>query len=422
MNLPLDIAKKIARSSTIGNSRSLIKIAIATIALSIATMLLSSTIIEGFKNQISKKIFGFWGHIHITDTRITRNHELRPIVAEKQLIEEIRKIKGLDYRNIYDEPVKTEGGVSNISPYITMPGILNRKKALEGILLKGVDSTYIATQFSSYILEGDLPDLRNAKNSRGILISNQTALRLELKLNDKVNIHFVNADRVKKPFHVCGIYKTGLEEYDRKFAIIDMRMIQEVLGWEADQIGGLEIFVDNVEESEAIANHIYNELLPSHMYAETIQEKQKSIFEWLKLQNINEIVILLLMVVVALINMATVVLILILERSKMVGILKSLGQQDWDIRKIFIYSALYIIMIALIVGNIIGLGIAFLQQKFGFLKLNEDNYYLSQVPIDFDLGSFLLINIGTILVTLVVMILPTYLITRLDPVKILRFD
>ncbi len=427
MNFPFLIAKRISKSSTSGSSGSLIKIAISTISLSIAVMLLATSVIKGFKNGVSNKIYGFWGNIHVTDTHASRSFELRPIVNDIAIKDSIISIGYLEYNagpdNENVKMMRTKGGVRSISPFITFPGILNRKTEMEGIVLKGINHEFNQEPILEYIKEGGFPELTDSVTSRGILISRQTASRLDLKLDDKVNIHFLrDNNNIKRSLKVAGIFRTGLEEYDRKFAFVDMRFIQQLLDWNPDQISGYEILVDHVEDSPVIADYVYSEILPSNMYAETIQEKQSSIFQWLELQNINETVALLLMGLVAIINMITVLLILILERSKMIGILKAIGQNDWELRKIFIYSALFILGMALIFGNILGLGIGFLQQKFGFLKLDETNYYLSQVPIEFDLWSIVAINIGAIVVTAIVMILPTFLVTRISPIEILRFE
>jgi len=388
-------------------------------------MILTSMVISGFKKEIAHKIFGFWGNIHITDTSVTRNFELNPIFNDPELKAEVFSIGSLGYRK--DEFAKeqhTKGGVKNVSPFITFPGILtNKAREMEGIILKGIDNEYDETLFSSYLKSGNFPTLDGDKPSRDLLISQQTASRLKVEIGDRINVNFIKEkNALKRQFKISGIYRTGLEEYDKKFAFMDLRNLQEVLGWEGDQVGGLEVFLDHMEDAEPIADYIHDELLPNGLFAETIQEKRRNIFEWLELQDINEKIILLLMILVAVINMVTALLILILERTKMIGILKSLGLDNGGIRRIFIYNAMYILFLSLIMGNLIGIGVALLQKKFGFLKLDEENYYLSQVPIDFDYSGLFFINLGAILVTLIVMTLPTYVITKISPIDILRFD
>ena len=425
MHFPWFIASRISKNTTSGYSGMIMKLAVATIALSIAVMLLTTMVISGFKKEISHKMFGFWGNIHINDTRITRNFELKPILNDSVLKQEIYTIEGLTYQVDKDSPMlETKGGVVNVSPFITFPGILtNKEREMEGIILKGIDKEYDKSLFSTYVKSGSFPDLSLDKASRDLLVSQQTAARLKVEVGDKINVNFIKEkSAIKRQFKVSGIYKTGLEEYDLKFAFMDLRNLQGVLGWEANQIGGLEVFLEHMEDSKPIADFIYDQLLPPRLFAETIQEKQPSIFEWLELQDINERIILLLMVIVALINMSTALLILILEKTKMIGILKSLGQSDGSIRRIFVYNAMYILFLALLIGNTIGLAIAGLQKKFGFLKLDEENYYLSEVPIDFNLSGLVLINLGAILITFLVMMIPTYVVTKISPIDILRFD
>lgn len=425
MHFPWYVASRISKKTTSGYSGMIIKLAVASIALSIAVMILTSVVISGFKKEISDKIFGFWGNIHITDTRITRNFRIRPIVNDSLLKADIHSIGGLTFQEHKGQPTqKTKGGVKNVSPFITYPGILtNKEREMEGIVLKGVDQEYDVDLFSTYIKEGAFPDLQGAKPSRDLLISQQTASRLRVQLGDRLNVNFIKEESaIKRQFRVTGIYRTGLEEYDRKFAFMDLRNLQSVLGWDADQVGGLEVYIENMEDAPHIADYIYDELLSPGLFAETIQEKQPNIFEWLELQDINEKIILLLMVIVALINMATALLILILEKSKMIGILKSLGQNDGGIRRIFLYEAMYILSLALLIGNAVGLGIAALQKKIGFLKLDEENYYLSEVPINFNFSGLLLINLGAIIITFLCMMLPTYVVTKISPIDILRFD
>ena len=420
MNISLYISRKIAQSSTAGNSGTIIKIAIGTIALSIATMILATTVLFGFKNGIKEKVFGFWGHIHITDTKVNRSLELSPILDNYDLKRAISEVSG----KAVDPGEQQFGSVKSIHPFIMLPAIINRKSDLEGIILKGVNEEYDWNNFAEYLKEGSFPAAYAGGNAvREILISQQTALRLKVSVGDKLVIYFLEQkEAVKKAFTISGIYKTGLEEYDVKFAFLDMSILQDVLEWGDQQVGGFEVFIDNIEDVELIADHIYQEILPANLYAQTIMEKFESLFEWIELQDMNAILLLVLMTIVALINMSTALLILILERSKMIGILKSLGSNNWEVRKIFLYSAMWIMGMALLIGNVLGLSIAWIQQRTGILKLDEANYYLSEVPIDFEMGSILIVNLATVIVSFLFMFVPSYLVTKITPIKILRFD
>lgn len=387
-------------------------------------MVLAICVLFGFKSGITEKVFGFWGHIHVTDTKISRTLELTAIEDVAYLKDSIKAIKTLYKKNPGSiGKNQTEGGVKSVSNYIMIPGIINRKDDLEGIILKGVDHEYKWENFQEYLREGAYPEITADKENRDILISYQTSKRLKVKVGDKLVVYFIkDKDVVKKPFKISGIYKTGLEEYDVKFVFVDLKVLQSVLGWQSNEISGYEIFIDKIDDSEIIADYIYEEVLPANLYAETIKEKFDSLFKWLEVQDMNAILILVLMTIVAIINMCTSILILILERSKMIGVLKALGMTDWSIRKVFLYNAFWILSLSLLIGNALGIGIALLQQNTGLLTLDETNYYLSEVPIHFNWPAIIVINVLTIVVTLLVLIVPTYLIRNISPIKILRFE
>ena len=433
MNIEHFIAKRIAVTNTGSFTKVIIRIAMAAIAVSLTVMILTTAIISGFKQEISDKIFGFWGHFHVTDSNINRNFELIPISKDEKFYDEIRDIKQLEYQaeakilgfalkdNVVDK--KTYSGVKGVHPYIILPGLLSSKRNFHGVLLKGVDEAYDWTKMEAFIKDGKrityLPDTSSAD----ILVSKNIADKMLISTGDKVVLSFIRDNQqIKKRFQVCGIYNTGLEEYDKRFGIVDIKKLQEILGWNVNEVQGMEVVLNDVRDLDVISEYVYYEILPQQLYAESIRSKFPSIFEWLSLQDINETIILQLMVLVAIINMITVLLILILERTQMIGILKSLGMNNWQVRKIFIYNAGYIIFYGLIIGNILGLGIALLQKHFNFIKLDEANYYLDTAPIEINWMALILLNVGTFVVTLITLVLPTMLITRITPVKALRFD
>ena len=392
-------------------------------------MILTTAVLLGFKEGVSEKVFGFWGHIHITDTRMSRTFELSPIKNDSVLKDSIRSIGQLSYTTINNKTGQssereTRGGVKEIVPYIVMPGIINSKSdAMEAVLLKGLNDEYDWKNFEEYLKEGIFPSFKDEKPSRDILISEQTSKRMQVKVGEKVIIYFLkDQDPIKRAFKVSAIYKTGLEEYDKKIGFVDMRVLQDVLDWQSDEVAGFEVFIDDINDVSPIADYIYSEILPPQLYDETIKEKFESMFDWIKMQDINGILLLVLMTIVALVNMCTALLILILERSKMIGVLKSLGLSNWGLRKIFIYIALWIMGISLIIGNVFGIGLGFIQKTTGLIKLDEANYYLSEVPVKFDVLSILGVNIAAIVITSIVMIIPTYLVTKIKPIEILRFQ
>jgi lipoprotein-releasing system permease protein len=434
MNPERFIAGRIAWTKSGSFTRIIIRIAIAAVAISLAVMLLTTAIIAGFKKEISEKIFGFWGHIHITDNNVNRSFDLVPIDTDQECFESIRSIDFLEYEdqarilniNIPQKTIKKQsyGGVKGVHPYIFLPGLMTGKESsMHGVLIKGVDAGYDWSGLERFLQEGTLPEVRDSVASSKLLISKYIANKLRLKTGDAVILNFIKEQsQLRKRFEICGIYNTGLEEYDRKVVVGDIRRLREILDWNAQQAQGMEVILDDIRDMDLYAEYIYYEILPPKLYAESIRSKFPGIFEWLKLQDINETVILQLMILVAIINMITVLLILILERTHMIGVLKSLGASNWFIRKIFLYNAAYIVLFGMLFGNLLGLGIAWLQKKTGFIKLDEANYYLDTAPIHLDPWSVFWINIAAFGVTVIFMVFPTWLISRIQPVKALRFE
>jgi lipoprotein-releasing system permease protein len=441
MNFPFFIASRVAASGQKSFARLIIRIAIAAVALSIAVMIIANALIKGFKSEISDKMFSFWGHIHITSAQQTATYEPIPILADQTFLPKLKALKTLpdsflkiekiieetkntdlsrDYREGVAKP--SFGGIKHVQAYATKAGIIKTKDNFEGVILKGVSTDFNWSFIDQYIIEGRKLNSCSAESCNEILISKSTADRLNLKLNGKFIVHFVqNNAQEQRLFQIVGIYKTGLEEYDKKFALVDIQPIQALLGWSSNQIAGYEVFVDDIRDLNRMNNFIYNELISSQFSAQTIRQEQPSIFEWLDLQDVNEKVILGLMLLVGIINMVTALLILILERTNMIGTLKSLGSSNWSIQRIFLYYGAIIICIGLFIGNVVGIGLAFLEQKFKFIKLSEADYYLSYAPIKFDLITILSLNLGTLLITTLFLLLPTLLVLSISPVKAIQF-
>lgn len=430
MNFSHFIAQRVSFSKNKSFTKVIVRFAIISIALSLATMILTVSILDGFQKEISSKVYGFWGHIHITDTNINRSFEQIPIDKRAAYIDEIRDIGGIEYEvpmEIWGIPlgdrmrtVSSKGGVHHVQPFALAPGIINTQNEFGGILLKGIDEEFDWSYHDDFLDTGKPIDLTGAL-TEDIIISKITSNKYGLDVGDRLIISFVKGKRqTKKRFQVKGIYNTGLEEYDDRFAFVDLRRVQEILGWQEHQVSGIEIFLDDVEDVQVINEYLY-ELVPIKMYTETITAKYPAIFEWLKLQDINMVVILILMVIVAVINMITALLILILERTNMVGTLKSLGASNWQIRKVFLINAGYIILFGLLIGNILGLSLCFLQDKFHFIKLDEANYYLSYAPVLISTWKVILLNLLCFITTVIFLIIPSYLVTKISPVKALRF-
>ena len=428
MNLPYFIAKKVSFSGKKNFSRLIIRIAIVAIALSLTVMIVSTALNQGFKHEITTKMFGFWGHIHINDNNYIRSLESKPINVNQDFYPSLSKVGRIEYGggdrsyNFQRTDKSTKGGIAHIQQYGLKEGILESNTDMEGIILKGIWRDYNWDFMKDYLVEGNPISFPNDEMSRDILISKSTASRLQLKVGDRLTVNFVNKNQVvNRRMKICGMYKTGLEEYDKRFALVDIRQVQKLLGWSEEQVGGFEVFIDDIDDLDVFRYYLTEEVLPLKLFAESIRYKFPGIFDWLGLQNMNEIVILLLMIIVAIINMVTALMILILERTSMIGVLKAVGEQDWNIRKIFMYYAAYIIGLGLIWGNLIGITICMLQKKFEFIKLSEEDYYMSVAPIALDVWTVLMLNLGTMVITLLFLILPSYLVTTIQPVKALRF-
>lgn len=424
MNISRFIANKTAFSEPSAFVGVIIKIAVAGVAIGLAVMIITMSTITGFKNQITDKIFGFWGHMHITNNNITISSEQVPIDSDLAFADSLLQIAEVTYNS--EDGVSTQvskGGIRHIQEYAVASAILNTKEDYEGIILKGVGFDFDWDNMSTYIKEGRPIQLSRDSLSDDILVSETTSKRMKLSVDQSIIVSYVkDRDIIKRRFRICGIYKTGLLEFDERFAMIDIREIQQFLKWAPNEIAGYEVFLDDLDDLDLMDNYIYySDILPRGLLAQSIKNKYSSIFEWLELQNINETVILLLMIIVCVINMITAILILILERTNMIGILKSLGSTNQSIRKIFLYHGFYIILWGILIGNVIGIGLCLLQKKFGILKLEESDYYLSVAPIEFNFLSILLMNVLTIIVVLAALIIPTYLITKITPVKALRF-
>lgn len=440
MNLPLFLARNVARGGTKSISRTIIGIAVAAVAISMATMVLASALISGFKSEISTKIFGFWGHVHITadaasygilDTYnypISNKQDFYPSMDTigQVTLSPFGSSLGLDTG---EEVQTTNGGISHIQQFIVLPGVVSvyrkgeRLPTQEALILKGIAEDYDWDNFGRYLVEGERLEVNPDSTSRGIIVSSITAKRLKVGIGDRIDFAYIDRNLQERPrvLRVTGIYKTGLEEYDRQFALVDIKQPRKLLGWEDDQVGGFEVTIDDLDDLEILSDYIHYELLPQDLYGESIRRKVKELFNWLDIQDYNGAIILTLMIIVAIINMMTALLILILERTNMIGTLKALGQSNWSIRQIFLYYAGFIIIVGLVLGNFIGLGLCWVQKTFGLVRLDEESYYLSVAPIDINWLMVAGLNLGTFLITLAFLIVPSYLVTRIDPVKAIRF-
>ena len=407
MNVEYFIAKRLFTAKEKNNryTKPILRIAILAIALSVAVMLLSITVLTGFKNEISNKIIGFGSHITITNFTDNQSYESEPIELNQEFYPSITQ----------------QQGIKHIQTFATKAGIIKTEDEILGMVLKGIGSDFDPSFFEKNLVVGEVPTYNDTLTSRKVMISKSVADILQLKLGEKLIMYFVEQPPRVRKFIIAGIYETGFGDFDDLIVMADIRHIQKLNGWERNQVGGFEILIDNFDQLDEITAKVY-EQIPYNLNAQSIKEQNPQLFDWLDLQDINVRVILILMLIVGGVNMITALLILILERTKLVGILKALGATNWSVRKVFLYNAVYLILKGLFWGNIIGLGIAFLQQKFQFISLDPNIYYMITVPINFNFMHILWLNLGTLLICRLILIIPSIIITKITPVKAIRFE
>ncbi len=421
------LAKRLSAVKERNFSALIVRVGVVATAISVAIMIVASSLISGFQKTISEKIFGFWGHIHIIHNSEVNSYESKPILAQQVFYPKIKnnepikyigpkKVLGFEYQNWQTERL-TNGKIRNIQAFAFKAGIMKTKNEIEGIVLKGIDKNFDWKFIKDFIVKGRPIKIGN-NNNREILISEQTAERLKLDVGKSLIIYFVSdGEQIKKKFLVSGIYKTGLEEYDRKFALIDMSVIQDLMGWTPNQVGGFEVFLEDVKDLDVYNAYIYETMVPDTLYTESIRQKLPNIFEWLELQNTNEQLIIGLMMMVAIINLSTALLILIVDRTNMIGILKALGASNFTIQKVFIRFSSYILLRGLFFGNLFGFLLAGLQKYFKIIKLSEKDYYLGYAPIHFDLSKIMFINIFTFIFVIIIMLIPSLMVRSITPIK-----
>jgi lipoprotein-releasing system permease protein len=431
----LFIVRKIAFSGNSSFSAFIIRIATAAVALSLCTMLVATAMITGFQKEIRNKVLGFWSHLQIMPFSLTSSLEEKGLYryqdfyTNKTLLPEVRHIQATALKG----------------------GLLKTKEDFEGIILKGVGDDFDWKNFTPYLKTGRpiQPPTEGTRND--IIISTATARRLQIDTGDKLTVTFMGQSIRQRPFKVCGIYETGLEEFDLKYALVNIEVIQELNNWGKDTVGGFEVFLNEnnlfksrskayfltlfgallsaeqrqtlaMDPLEKIGEEVYSKISNPALDVQTIKNISPGIFDWLELQTMNELIILTLMLLVAAMNMVTTLLILILERTNMIGILKALGAANFSIRKIFVLYSAVIISIGLLIGNTAGLIICFIQKHFQLIKLPPDSYYLTYAPIEISWHWIVALNVGTVVITLLLLLLPTALVARISPVKAIRFE
>jgi len=401
----LFIARRILKKDSFNYSRPLIRIAILSIVLGLSVMILSVAILTGFQNEISSKVTGFGAHIRISPFDSNRSYETSPVSTRQ------------DFYPQLDIP-----HVRHIQVFATKAGIVKDKGTIQGVVLKGVDNDYRWDFFSDKLVAGDIISFKEEQASMEILISKNMADLMQVIVGDKLRTYFIMGDHQRgRPFVVSGIFDTGLSDFDNRFIIGDIKNIQRLNGWEPHEVGGFEVMIDDFSKLEEVKAEVYNKV-PFNLNVNDIKSLHPEIFDWLKLQDMNVIIILIIMVLVASVTMISTLLILILERTNMIGILKALGMSNTSIRDIFLYNASFVVLRGLAAGNILAVSLALIQKHFAIIKLDQESYFMTHVPVNLQITDLLWINAGTLIVCFLMMIIPSYIITRITPVKAIRFE
>jgi len=411
LNFEYFIAKRIIGSKSYKSSVSspIIKIGIAAIAIGIIVMLIAIATGIGLQQKIRGKAVAYNGHITISNFDSNTSEESQfPISINQEFYPEFKSVEG----------------IKHIQAVATKFGVVKTETDFEGMVLKGVGTDYSWQYFEEFLIEGKLPMYSDIMNN-DVLISQYLAKRLGFKVGDGFQMYFMKEDTSKLPFirkfDIVGIYNSGFQELDKTYFIGDIKHVQRLNRWKADEIGNFEVFIDDYNDLGTIGAQIYKNT-PSTLNTMTVAEKYSSIFEWINIFDKNIYGIIGIMILVAGINMITALLVLILERTQMIGVLKALGTNNLSIRKVFLYNASYLILLGIFWGNLIGLGLLFAQQQFGLFPLNPEVYYVTQAPVYLSAGYVLTLNIGTFIVCMIMLLVPSYVISKISPVKAMRFE
>jgi lipoprotein-releasing system permease protein len=379
----------------------------AATAVSVMAMIITLSFVNGFQKTVGEKVFSFWGHIRV-----------QHFETNKSLVSEENPIRKNDtVLNI----IKQQSGVEHVQAFATKSAVLEKKREIEGILFKGIEKDYDSSQLKPFLVKGRWLNFNDSLYSREIIVSQLVADIIKAQLNDTINVHFISPQAgtaTHRPVKVVGIYKTGIEEYDNKFAIGDLRLIRRLSDWQPDEIGGYEIFIKDYKLMDSVSEKLD---LPTVWASKTVKEVYPNIFDWLGIQDVNRNVVFIVMAIVAIINLVTCLLILVLERTRMVGILKAVGSTNGSIQQIFLYHAGFITLMGVGIGFIAGVGICLLQQYTGFISLDESTYYVSKAPVHIVWWQVALVCAGTAIVCFLSLIVPTLLVRSIKPVKAIQF-
>ena len=408
MNFPYFLAKRISIDGRRTFSGLIVRVAVGAIALGIAVMMLSIAVLKGFKDEVTAKQRGFFGDITLSSYDLNESYEPEPIALTAAEIDDLKALPG----------------VTDVRHFATKAGIININSEVEGVLFKGVDSSYNQHYLATTLIDGHPIDFADSTKAMGqILLSQYTANRLQLTVGDDFIMYFVQPEGRPRPrkFQVVGVFHTGVEELDDTYVIGALPLVRRLNDWATDDVGGYEVSIDDFGKLEERTEAV-RDLLPVSVDAISVRDQLPQIFQWLDLLDINTVIILILMVVVAVVNMVSALLIMILERTSMIGVLKALGYTDSGIRKVFLYQAAYLIGLGLLIGNLLGCGLYWFQRQTHFFKLDEASYYVAYIPVTINPLEVIMLNIGMATVALTVLLVPSYLIARIRPIKAIQFQ
>ena len=408
MNTPAFIARRIAFNRERSFSRFIIRLAIAATVISVGAMLVTLAFTNGFQYAVARKVFNFWGHI-----RVQQYSASRAALSEEAPIRENDTVLRI---------LQTTPHIRTIQAFATKYAVVRSSEGVDYIQVKGVEKDYDFGNLQGFLKDGRWPRFPDSGYSNEIVLSETTARQLKIKVGDRILIYFIQSDSAirTRRMTVCGLYKTGIEDYDKLIAIGDLRLIQRLNNWKPDEIGGYEVFADDYRLSDEVNDAIFSRL-PKAWDSRTTEDTYPNIFDWLMLQNKTIIIVLIIMTVVATLNLVTCLIILVLERTHMIGILKSLGTTDWSIQRIFLYEGSIITLFGIALGNVFGLLICWLQERYGFVTLPEEAYFISKAEVRLEWWHFLLVDGGTFLICFLVLMIPTILVRRMQPARAIRF-